>query len=1172
MAKVRLRSLKLTGFKSFPDSVELGFPGRVSSIIGPNGCGKSNIVDALLWVLGEQSPSLMRLKTMGDVVFNGARGRAPAGAAEVSIELESDDGHWAESGGRMEIRRRVYRSGPSEYRLNGKVARLKDVADELLTVGLGTRNYSIIEQGRVGQVLSARPTDRRVLIEEAAGITRYKRRKHEAELKLEHTRQNLQRLEDVIAEVQRSLRQVKRQASAAKRFEALQVELRERLRRLHTIEAHTLDEQRREIIKRRGLSQNEVAAAAAALGGADADLTQARKELEACHAKVDKAQNEVAELTGSRERLEAFLERSADLLDNLRGSLERTRHDRSALESGRTVLDERVAEALGQVEIRDGELTTVQESVEKAIAENEAAGTLLAGAEAASSEQRQALLRTISGLTSSRNLLGELHREQDRLDYTLGQLELERDRLADRRNELEDRASLSADASKKAVAAVDDLEGRRRELVTERTSLAEDANTAKHETESLGHELWELRHTLQGVERELARHTADAEHLADFLPRKAIQGQVSDFLHPENGLAPLLDRVWQEWLELPVVALDTLTDDQLQAASELEGRLRLVLTVGAEPATRVKAPKGADDLLALSGADPAHLPWLERTLPRTYRCSEGARAAEIADADPSSIVVDDNGLIRRGRVIETPTAGTSHAGTLQLRDDRERLASKIATMADRAAATGQRHTEAAARLGQLESDLESLDAILITAEQERARATAVEQSHAADRNRVEADLESQAAKLEAGTKRRLELAQRQVRSEEEVAELEGRSLELEQTVETASTELDSKREEAAETLRRLDRWQAEARLAEERLAAARNDSNRLADERRTLESRFETLGKEVERLGGELSTTENEIVSTRTRLAEEQGQLAAAREQARRLGEEVGTLAARVEKLDVEVRQRREAHESQREELHLTEMESTRLDAEWERLRDAAVTELGIVPEKLLEEETIKEINPETLADEIEGIRAKLEKIGPVNLLALKEVDELAERSTFLDTQRTDLVDALKSLSETIREIDATCTERFVDTFQQVNEVFTETFSNLFGGGMARLDLMDEDDPLESGIDITAQPPGKRNQSVQLLSGGEKALTALSLLIALFRIKPSPFCILDEVDAPLDDANVERLADLVEAMTEHTQFVMITHNRRTMQRADLLYGVTMEEPGVSKVVSVRLED
>ena len=306
---------------------------------------------------------------------------------------------------------------------------------------------------------------------------------------------------------------------------------------------------------------------------------------------------------------------------------------------------------------------------------------------------------------------------------------------------------------------------------------------------------------------------------------------------------------------------------------------------------------------------------------------------------------------------------------------------------------------------------------------------------------------------------------------------------------------------------------------------------------------------------------------TRTRLAEEQGQLAAAREQARRLGEDVGALAARADSLDREVRQRRAEHEARRETLHEIDMESTRLDAEWNRLRDTAVAELGTVPEKLLDETISEEDDPEALANQIEELRVKLERIGPVNLLALKEVDELGERSTFLDTQRKDLVDALKSLGETIREIDATCTERFVETFQQVNAVFTETFSNLFGGGTARLDLVDEDDPLESGIDITAQPPGKRNQSVQLLSGGEKALTALSLLIALFRIKPSPFCILDEVDA-----NVERLADLVNAMTDNTQFVMITHNRRTMQRSDLLYGVTMEEPGVSKVVSVRLED
>ena len=258
--------------------------------------------------------------------------------------------------------------------------------------------------------------------------------------------------------------------------------------------------------------------------------------------------------------------------------------------------------------------------------------------------------------------------------------------------------------------------------------------------------------------------------------------------------------------------------------------------------------------------------------------------------------------------------------------------------------------------------------------------------------------------------------------------------------------------------------------------------------------------------------------------------------------------------------------------MHGIEVEQTRAEADWERLREHAADELRLGVESLLEAEPEPDDEPEALRTDIEGLRAKIDRLGPVNLLALKELDELEERSQFLGRQRKDLVEALQSLDETIREIDATCTERFVATFEQVNKVFAETFSTLFGGGTARLDLVDEDDPLESGIDITAQPPGKKNQSVQLLSGGEKALTALSLLISLFRIKPSPFCILDEVDAPLDDANVERFSDLVEAMTEHTQFVLVTHNRRTMARADLLYGVTMEEPGVSKVVSVRIED
>jgi len=391
-------------------------------------------------------------------------------------------------------------------------------------------------------------------------------------------------------------------------------------------------------------------------------------------------------------------------------------------------------------------------------------------------------------------------------------------------------------------------------------------------------------------------------------------------------------------------------------------------------------------------------------------------------------------------------------------------------------------------------------------------------------------------------------------------------------VEDAAVRLAQRREEASEALRELDRRRSEQRLAEERVEAARAEAARLAGEARTLEERIGALDSDSQRMLAELATTEDEVVRSRTRLAEEQGLLTAARERERRLAEKTETITARVAALEKEVRERREVHEAQRDALHAIEVEQTRAQADWERLREHAAEELGLAVDELLQTEADPEDQPEALREAVEGLRAKIERLGPVNLLALRELDELEERSNFLTAQRKDLVEALRALDTTIREIDATCTERFVATFQQVNAVFAETFSNLFGGGTARLDLVDEDDPLESGIDITAQPPGKKNQSVQLLSGGEKALTALSLLLALFRIKPSPFCILDEVDAPLDDANVERLGGLVQAMTEHTQFVLVTHNRRTMARADLLYGVTMEEAGVSKVVSVRMED
>ena len=1173
MARVRLRSLSLAGFKSFPDKVDLTFPSDISAIIGPNGCGKSNLVDAILWVLGEQSPSLLRLKQMGEVVFSGATRRAPAGAAEVVLTLHSDDGHWKEADGRLEIRRRVYRSGPSEYRLNGKTARLKDVMDELMSVGLGIRDYSIIEQGRVGQVLSARPTDRRVLIEEAAGITRYKKRKHESELKLEHTRQNLLRLDDVISEVDRSLRQLKRQAGQARRHQRLRDELKAALQTLLTAEIHDADRSRRDVARRRAQIENEVAAAAAALASTEADLTAARARLEATRTEVEAARAEVAELQASRERLEAFLERSGDLIDQLRESLDRARRDRLTVSSTRSELEGKIAEATARRTTLDEALAAVRTAVDEATGAEAEGRSRLADAESQANELRQELLRMISSLTTSRNRLGELERERDRVAYVLGQLEHERTALAARRDDTESRYRAAVEDSRSASSAAQELDGRRRELVEQRGRLADEARTAKDEAENLGRELWKHRQSLAAIERELARHAAVLDQLVTVLPAGNLTGQVGDFLDPAPGLAPLLDRVWSDWLELPVIAAASVAADQLSALSGLEGRLRLAVA-GEAPAGPPDAPAiaGVEPLLAKAGVKPEHLPWLARVLPPAFSCPDQATARRLAEQHPQAIFVGPDDVVWRGRTVEPPTAISRHHGALALRDERHRLAADIGLTSEREGTAASRQRDSARALADVEAAVSDLDSRLLRAEQERARTAAVEQSLGEELARLARELEAVDADAERNRKAADDLVGRRAKLEQEVAGFESRSADLEQSVDTAVTALATRRDEASDALRRLDRWQAEARLAEERAAAATAEQERLAGEGRRLDERIAKLQGDVDQLTGELAATEEEVVRSRTRLAEEQGLLSAARERERRLGEQVTEVAASVDGLDHEVRQRRDEHDQARESAHEAEVEQTRLESQWERLRDAAVAELETTPEELLKLEPAADVTPEALRETIAGLREKIEALGPVNLLALKEVDELEQRSTFLSAQRKDLVDALHKLETTIRDIDAFCSARFVETLGQVNTLFHETFSKLFGGGSATLQLVDEDDPLESGIDITAQPPGKKTQSVQLLSGGEKALTALSLLIALFRIKPSPFCILDEVDAPLDDANVERLADLITSMSDHTQFVLITHNRRTMSRAEILYGITMEEPGVSKAVSVRLED
>ncbi len=1172
MGRIRLDSLQLTGFKSFADGVKLSFPEEITAIIGPNGCGKSNIVDAILWTLGEQSPSLLRLKTMSDLVFSGTSRRQQAGSAEAVLTLTSDDGRWEATEGRLIIGRRVLRSGPSEYRLNGKTVRLKDVIDELLGIGLGTRSYAIIGQDRVSQVLAARPTDRRILLEEAAGITHYKVHKHEAELKLEHTRQNLQRLDDVITEVDRSLRQLKRQSKQAERYTRIETELREALRTLLTFRTHRLDAERKRLRAERVEIEDAVAASASGLAGTEADLAASRRQLDHERGEVESARSEVAKLLTSRERLETFLERSADLLDNLRGSLERSRNQAKSLGDSRHTLAESLAEASSRVESLQAALTEVEDRRGTASLAEKRTRKALTSAETAAEGARQELLRVISALTSSRNRVRDLEREQDRLAYGKHQLSQETERQLARRTEVGERlATARADSAAASATAAEQVR-QRDDLAQRRSAITEAAATAGASAEDLGHLVWEARHRLTGIDRELARHTAVLEQIDAVIPDDALAGQVSDYLHPEPGAAPLLDRAWRERLQLPVLRLADLPAEVLERAHALEARLRLVLA-GDPPAPPAELEvAGAEPLLPRAGIDAEERGWLQRVLPPAFTCDDALAARRLAEAHPEAVFLAPDGTLFRGRSVEPETGGSRLRGFLALREEKEALTTEIATLGTKTEEERSRQQRLKEEAAALDNEAEGVARSLVAAEQARARAAAIEQALDEELQRLERELESLESEVGRNTSEQEAAAVRKDQLEAEVRRLEKRSNELEAAVDEASEQVEAGRDEASEALRELDRWRAEERLAQERVDAAAAACARLEQEQREIEVRLASFAEEIAQLESKLSATESEIVASRGRLAEEQGLLAAARNQERHLAVKVEAAMARVTRLEREVGRRRSEHETVRTRLHELDVVQTRLDAEWQQLQDAAASDLGATLEALLEAAPSEESDEPALRSKVDDLRARLDRLGPVNLLAVQETEELGKRSTFLHEQREDLVSSLRSLGATIREIDATCTERFVETFVAVNAVFAETFCYLFGGGTARLDLADEDDPLESGILLSAQPPGKKNQSVQLLSGGEKALTALSLLIALFRVKPSPVCILDEVDAPLDDANVERLADLVRDMTEHTQFVLITHNRRTMTRANILYGVTMEEAGVSKVVSVRMEE
>ena len=1200
----KLERVEIAGFKSFYDRVDLSFPGDVTAVVGPNGCGKSNICDAVAWALGEQSAKTLRGERMDDVIFNGSARRRPLGMAEVILTLsrralsaahgtgngngngngnghgDSGDGEPAADGNgnapavdpeaeTLRIGRRVYREGQGEYFLNDRQVRLKDIQDRLLGTGLGVRAYSVIEQGRIDQVLSTKPQDRRRLIEEAAGITRYKLKKRLAEAKLEETRGNLLRISDILSEIERNVGSLKRQASRAARYKEKSEALRARRAAIARARHDRLLAAAADSEKSVRQHRDTEAGSAAALGRAEADLASARIAAAEASNERDRLREAVSALEAAIQRDDALLEGNrravADLLER-RGALERDGRDASDEQSRiareMAELADRLARAVEDARTR----SQVREEADRRASE---AASALAELERELERTRAEVVSAAGERVSSRNARHEVDLEASRTAASLARLGSRREtllaELSERAADTERAEAEQRDLVEAAQAARRDVEAWEAEIARLNRQILEAEAAREVGREELG----TAEHRSAALRDLLASREGTAHRVREALAESALAhgGLFSDRLRPVRG--------WE-------AAVDLLLADELEAVLGVSEPARALAAARRLPSAglvreRWDAPAPAafseryrgwsavlENFDELSASERAALP-----LAGFVESLEDALA--LAESHPHVTFATRARDLVRGSFIRAanhpPEASGVFAPRRELQDLEYRVAEFRTSVAGLDRSLEDLRRERSAREAEIPAKRERereasgrLSAALARLEERRA-----------ETERSERELTAVLAETEALQAAAVSLQTRGTALEEEERRHASREAELREKIDAMAARLPEGRALAMAAAEELSHRRTEAEVAAERRRSAEAAQQRLVETGAALDRRLNETSQEARRLAeraAELAAEEEAARARQTANLTSRDTVAAEFAAAASAAAEAAGL---VERAETSTRTERAVLDSAREARFEAEVAQTRLSADLDHLVQQARDEFGVAPAELAPPEDASPEALETIEREAAELAAAIEKIGPVNLLAWEEYQQETERLTFLSTQRDDLLKSIAELQESIRRINSTSSERFRHAFEAINENFKAMFARLFQGGTAEMRLLDENDLLESGVEIVAQPPGKRNQSILLLSGGEKALTAVALLMAIFRYKPSPFCILDEVDAPLDEVNIDRFTRLLRDMTEDTQFIAITHNKRTMETADVMYGVTMEEPGCSKIVSVRFD-
>ncbi|MGH9459049.1 MAG: chromosome segregation protein SMC [Thermoanaerobaculia bacterium] len=1162
----RLDKLEISGFKSFCDPAQLVFPDALTAVVGPNGCGKSNICDAIIWVLGEHRASHIRGGTMEDVIFQGSERRRALGMGEVTLTLTTDNGHPSAEDGKVTIHRRVFRSGESEFRLNGRRVRLRDIADILMDTGLGIRNYSVMEQGKIDLILSNKPQDRRRLIEEAAGITKYKTKRRAAELKLEETQANLLRIDDTLAEVTRNLNSLKRQASKARRHKELIDQLSTAKRTLYAGRVVAARAEQEAAERALAEQQKRESEGAAVLAREEADLAETRRNLTDRSNAASALREEIARTGAEVDRLRGFLAQSettlADLVQRTEAATEQIRSIEGEGIEQQQLLEEKT-EALRAAVERRNELREIADSLER---ERQEKGDRVRTHEKSIATLRETLMRTIARISEARNQVHQIEIAVEKCEFYLGKLDDSARRASQNRSTAQAALESASEALAAAERALMDAQHaaqaaleRRDELTRRRDAMRESLASARDSISQTTYRIDSLRTLLTSLESQ------DEEVRRAILELVPHAPSAAESVRAAEGFEQALDALLRDVTKAVVVA-DAAT--AAAAIARLDER-------GAGRGSFLRQDWAPEDLAASGPAAAGTL------------LGEGPVADAVRAAVPESEIVDSLDEAMRRSALQPRTTFVTRAGEIVRgplviggRQENARgvfsIKRELSDLERALAAEERRASSIASDLEAVESQLRDADDARILAEERARQAENAVRDRATARERAAAELERFEKDFEVASEEQSlyveEKEQLLARREEALAEL--RSLEEQETATQASigeteTALSTARTEFEAITEQASHARVELETAVGNVNAIAREHENLSRIVASLQARNRQLVQEVETLRARREETERAVAQARGQLETSLDLLGALGERRVGLEAEVADLEARLGEVEARAVAARETWNAEREALFETERRVDRARAGVDLLREQIALDLHAGLDALADV-----VPPETdelraeLESQVARLTEQIEKVGPVNVLAIEEHQELEERERFLRTQRDDLVQSIESLRSTIRKINMTSRELFRDAFAAVNQSFAEIFTALFGGGRAGMQLLDEEDILESGIELIAQPPGKKTQSISLLSGGERALTALALLFAIFRYKPSPFCILDEVDAPLDEVNNERFVRLLREMSRDTQFIVITHSKRTMEAADVLYGVTMEEAGCSRLVSV----